>query len=444
MWDADVAAMPRWQARVWTGLRIAYALVQEFAGGELNLRAMSLVYTTLLSLVPLLALAFTVFKAFGAYKYLEPALLNALAPLGPKAGEVVGRIIEFVGNVKVGVMGAVGLALLIYTSVSLMQKIEGAFNYTWHVRYQRRLIHRYRDYLAALIVGPVLVIVAFGITANILDNPWVQGVLAFAPVGALYALVTSVLPYLLVIAAFSVFYILIPNTRVRWWPAVVGALVAGALWETVGWGFTAFIVGSARYDAIYSALASLVLFMVWIYVSWLILLIGAAIAYYVQNPEYLTGGEHQFRLSNMLEERLALVAMFLVGQRYYDQGEPWTVEDLAHHCRVPADAMAAVIEPLESDGLLARTDDEPPALLPGTPPDTTPVKRILDAIRGARGVPALVRMPTHPQVARLVHEVDAAVDGLLQHRTLKDLVQAGENNGDPRATRTIGDGAGST
>lgn len=427
LWSVQLDKMPRWRARLWFGLRVAYVLVQELARGELSLRAMSLVYTTLLSLVPLLALAFTVFKAFGAYTYLEPALMNALTPLGPKAGEVVGRIIGFVGNVKVGVMGAVGLALLIYTSVSLMQKIEGAFNYTWHVRYQRRLIHRYRDYLAALIVGPVLVVVAFGLTANVLKNPWVQGLLAFAPVGALYALVTSVLPYLLVIVAFTVFYVLIPNARVRWWPAIVGAVVAGALWESVGWGFTAFVVSSARYDAIYSAFASLVLFMLWVYISWLILLVGAAIAYFVQHPDYLVSGEHDFHVSNMLAERLALATMFLVGRRYYNQRQPWTLEELAHHCHVPADAMASVIERLERDGLLVRTDDEPPGLLPGTPPDTTPIRRILDAIRG-RTIPPMVRMPMHPQVAKLVREVDAAVDGLLHQRTLKDLVQAGEND----------------
>jgi membrane protein len=427
VWLVNVDQLPRLKRWAVMSLRIGHAVVRELLEGHLNLRAMSLVYTTLLSLIPLLALAFTIFKAFGAYRYLEPLLANTLAPLGPKANEIVSGIINFVANVKVGVMGAVGVAMLLYTSVSLMQKIERSFNYAWHVRYHRRLIDRYRDYLAALMVGPVLVVVAFGITANILANTFVQRLLAFAPVGALYTMVTTLLPFLLVVAAFTVFYVLIPNTRVKLRAAFAGAMFAAVMWEVVGWVFTAFIAGSARYDIVYSALAGLIVFMVWIYISWLILLVGAVIAYYVQNPEHLAAGEHEVRLSNVLAERLALGAMYLIGQRYYDQEKPWTVDDLAHHCHVPADAMASVVEPLEHRGLLAHTDDDPPALLPATPPDTTPVKRILDVIRSDRGSGAitLARVPTHPQVAKLFSEVDSAVDNMLHDRTLKDLVEAG-------------------
>jgi len=114
-------------------LRVCYIMVRELATGELNLRAMSLVFTTLLSLVPLIAVAFSVLKAFGVHNQIEPLLLSVLEPLGTKGVEITTNIIGFVQNVKVGVLGSVGVAMLFYTIIALVQKVENAFNFVWRV-----------------------------------------------------------------------------------------------------------------------------------------------------------------------------------------------------------------------------------------------------------------------------------------------------------------------
>ncbi len=142
IWDAPLATMPHWKTQFVGGARLLIVLLRDLLSEQLTLRAMSLVYTTLLSIVPLLALSFSVLKAFGVHDQSEPALRGFLAPLGEKAGEISERIIEFVGNINVGVLGSVGFALLIYTSVSLVHKLEGAFNRIWHVAEPRGVAMR--------------------------------------------------------------------------------------------------------------------------------------------------------------------------------------------------------------------------------------------------------------------------------------------------------------
>ena len=153
-------------------------LFRDVTNGQLTLWAMSLVYTTLLSFVPLLALSFSVLKAFGVHNQVTPMLHRLLAPLGANADELSQRIIQFIDNTNVGVLGSVGLALLLYTVVSLVQKIEESFNFIWHVSEPRSITDRFSLYLSVLLVGPILVFAAIGITAAALNIEIVREFLA--------------------------------------------------------------------------------------------------------------------------------------------------------------------------------------------------------------------------------------------------------------------------
>jgi membrane protein len=160
IWRNRPGATSAWETRALHLVRLAIVLVRDLAQGQLTLRAMSLVYTTLLSIVPLLALSFSVLKAFGVHNQAEPMLRKFLAPLGEKGEEVSHQIIGFIQNMNVGVLGSVGLALLLYTSVSLIQKIEESFNHIWHISHARNLGERFSRYLSVLLVGPILLFLA--------------------------------------------------------------------------------------------------------------------------------------------------------------------------------------------------------------------------------------------------------------------------------------------
>ena len=325
--------------------------------GQLTLRAMSLVYTTLLSLVPLLALSFSMLKAFGIHNQLEPLLLKFLAPLGEQGTELATQIVQFVENIGVGVLGSLGLLLLVYTVVSLIQKVEASLNFIWHVNSVRNLSQRLSGYLSVVMVGPLLVVTALGITASTMNTGLVQQIVAIEPFGSLVIGLTKLVPYILVIGAFSATYILIPHTNVKWRSALLGGLIAGVLWETVGWGFASFIVGSAKYEAVYSGFAILILFLFWLYLNWLVLLLGASIAFYHQNPAYQASGTIHKPLGNRAKELLALEILRLIGKAYQDGDRKWTLENLLEDISLPMESVNEILQKLLSRKLLVNAGD---------------------------------------------------------------------------------------
>jgi membrane protein len=428
IWDVEMASLPPWKVRLIKVARLIYAVIRDLVDGQISLRAMSLVYTTLLSLVPLLAISFSVLKAFGVHNQVEPLLLNFLEPMGEKGVEITEQVIGFVENVQAGVLGVVGLGLLIYTVVSLLQKVERAFNTIWHVSHERPFARRFSEYLSVIIIGPVLVFSALGITASVMSATVVQEIAAIQPFGALLNAAARLVPYGLIATAFTFIYIFMPNTKVRLRSAFVGALVAGILWETTGWAFASFVVGSAKYTAIYAAFATLIVFMIWLYLSWLILMVGANIAFYHQHPEYLATERGTMKLSSRMKEKIALLITFLVGGSYYHGRPAWSAEGLAERLRVPVDAAQSVIQALELRGLLKRTSDEPPSYLPARPPETTAVKDVLDAVReaGEEAPLNLERLPSESAVEELMDRLDQALAEAFAGRTLKDLAVAEE------------------
>lgn len=420
----SLSAYPRWQASLIWLARLFYVIGRDLADGQLTLRAMSLVYTTLLSLVPLLAVSFSVLKAFGVHNQIEPLLLNLLAPLGEKSGEITENIIRFVENMKVGVLGAVGLALLFYTVIALMQKIERAFNYTWRVSQNRPLAQRFSGYLSVIIIGPVLVFSSLALTASVMTTDVYKAIAAIEPFGSLLQLLTSLAPYFMIIGAFTFIYVFIPNTRVKLSSAFVGALVAGVLWQTTGWGFATFIATSGKYTAVYSAFATLILFMIWLYLGWLILLLGASISFYHQQPENLRMRRRDPRLSNRVRERLALLAMEQIARNLYAGEKPCTAQQLARALNTPHGILVTVMEALEQQGLLKKSDDRNPVYLPTRPLDRLTVLEVWQAIRSAYEEHGMEPppLPPHSRLAELDQELDEALAQVLGRRTLSELV----------------------
>jgi membrane protein len=430
IWGQDVEAMPRWKAALIGFVRVLYGVGRTLATGDLNMRAMSLVYTTLLSMIPLLAISFSVLKGFGFHnEIIEGMLLPALEPFGDKGVEITERILEFVEKTRAGVLGAVGVLFLVYTVISLTQKIEGAFNYTWRITVSRTLARRFSDYLSVILVGPVLVISAMGATATIMSTSVVTTLAAIEPFGYLIEFATKLIPYAFIVLAFTFVYSFIPNTKVKITSAFVGALISGVLWETVGWAFASFVVSSTKYSDIYSGLATPIIFMIWLYLSWLILLIGATISFYHQNPEYLISQERGEGLSNRVKEKLALMVGALIVDNYYANRPAWTLDSLSRKLGVPALSVEPIIDSLEKGGLLKRTDDVPATFLPARPLEATGVGDLLDAVRSAEEQSYLdfEGLRSMAGVSNVIEHLDEASRKALSGRTIKDLGTPGDD-----------------
>lgn len=428
LWETNLSTLTGHKAFLVKSLRLLSVAIHEFTEGQMTLRAMSLVYTTLLSIVPLLAISFSVLKAFGVHNdILAPFLIKFLAPLGPKGEEISARIIGFVQNMKVGVLGSVGLGMLFYTVISVIQKVEKSFNTIWRIRKARSLSRRFSDYISVIIIGPVLIFSAIGLTATLMSNTIVQKIISLEPFGTLFYFVVGKSPYLMVCAAFTFLYMFIPNTRVKFKSALVGGVIAGILWETAGWAFASFIVSSAKYAAIYSGFAILIMFMLWLYFSWLILLVGAQISFYHQYPHFLTPNTKIFRLSNRLRERLALMIMYFIGYNYFHNKRHWTLDDLVNRLELPVDTISDLITLLEQDGLVLETGDDPPAYLPARAIEKIKLNDLLNAVRIAEKETLSVekRVASIPEVDNIIGNIDNAFDTALGQTTLRDLVLSG-------------------
>jgi membrane protein len=426
LWGEDLGTASALRRQLVHALRMVYAVGRDLAEGQLTLRAMSLVYTTLLSVVPLLALSFSVLKAFGVQNQVRPTLLTLLEPLGEKGVEITNQVIGFVNNIKVGVLGALGLGLLIYTVITLLQKIELSFNFVWRVKSARPLAQRFSQYLSVLLTGPLLIFSAVGVTAAFFGSSAVQALIAIEPLGTLVKFVTTLLPFLFVIAAFGFIYVLMPNTRVRVRSALVGATVAGILWQTLGWGFAAFIVGSTKYTAIYAGFAIVIFSMIWLYLNWLIVLIGASIACYHQYPALLVTPRREFQLSNRVKEKMALLIATFIGRNYYTNAPAWSLEALAARLGVPVMSIEIVLAALQRAGYITDTADDPPLYLPARSFETISVKELLDTLRAAEEEPSQSAeiLPHEVEVERLLARVDEAVDASLSGSSLRDLAMA--------------------
>jgi membrane protein len=230
-------------------------------------------------------------------------------------------------------------------------------------------------------------------------------------------------PYAVIIASFTILYMIIPNTRVRLKPALIGGVFAGVLWAGGGSLFTSFIVSVSRYEAIYAGFAIVLVAMIWLYLSWSILLLGAQLAFYVQHPEYLPLGQRAPSASNATRERLALSVMLSVGRDFEKPGHGWRIESLAASLRVPRHQLEPVVTALIDEGLLTRTREN--RLIPARDLRRIGVAEILASVRSsARDSHHEFDDEWNATVASVAGEVERAIRDVLGERTLADLVDA--------------------
>jgi membrane protein len=401
-------------------LRNLYAVLRDIISGQLTLRSMSLVFTTLLSVVPLVAFSFSVLKGLGVHKELESKLYTILEPLGDKGVEITDKLMMLVNNVNGSVLGGIGLAFFIYTAISMVQKIEESFNYVWYVSKPRSFSRRFTEYMLILLIAPVAIAIVLGTLASLQNEAIVQWAAQNAILSPIFAATSKLTPFLVVTAVFTALYKYMPNTEVRFRSALVGGLTGGFLWAALGLIFAAFIANSARTQAIYASFAIAITTLFWLYLNWLILLIGSQLAFYFQNPAYMRIGRREPRLSNAMRERLALNIMLIVGAAFRDSNKSIDQRSLSEELRIPSITVMPIIAGLKEAGLLTLTEQD--ALLPGREMSRIKLSDILDVVR-IEGETGSYRDPKWAAAIESLGEtIDAAVGSTLGDKSLSNLL----------------------
>ncbi|GAB1262478.1 YihY/virulence factor BrkB family protein [Aurantivibrio plasticivorans] len=409
---------------LWHTSRVLFAAIRDLFSGNITLHAMGLVYTTILSIVPFLALSFSVLKGFGVHNQLEPLLNTLTEPLGSQGPELVANIVGFVDNFKVGVLGSVGLGLLIYTVISLVQKVENSFNQIWRVSQPRTIGQRFSNYLSVIIIGPVLVFSALGATGTLMNSAIMTYLLEIGPLGWLFATFSRMTPYFMIIGLFTFLYTFIPNTKVKIRYAFIGGITGGILWQTVGFAFAKFFAVSASqgsYAAIYSGFAIGIVSLWWLYLCWLILLFGASVAFYAQHAMQIT----RSRVNNPsaeIDEHTGLSMMYRVAKQFDGDGGGLSISEMESNLSVGPEAINRIYQKLVDNGFLIQGGDGGDKLFPAKALDHILICDLLKALRQSDN-PLPASLKQDHNVLQLTQKIEQSYQQIFDDLTLAQWVR---------------------
>lgn len=422
---ADRPAQNRWRRAGMRALQIAYAVVRDLTQGNLSLRAMSLVYYTVIAFVPLLALAFAVLKGLGVHNELEPTLLGLLQPfMGEYSVEIAENIVGFVDNVRVDVLSVVSIGVLLYTVLTMMQRIELSFNYIWSVPKARKLGSRVSEYLFAIVVAPLLILVSVGIASYVNTVFFVRLLESLPTGGTILQFIGMITPFLFMSLAFAMAFIFIPNTYVRFRSAFIGGVVTTIAWNVMGWIFQNFITQYSANAVIYAAFFAVILLMLVIYLGWLMLLIGSSVAFYHQHPSKTYSGREPPKLSLRMKEELDLTMAYLIVKRFQQGVEPWSADELQAYTRMSPAMIESGLNILMAIEFIRATDENPPCYLPVSTVDNCKLHELRRKLRAYSKDHADTRSCCEEQmlIRKILDQADESWAETCGDTTLPDLI----------------------
>jgi len=357
-------------------IRVPLAAVFSFQRNECVQKAAALTFSTLLAFIPLLAIMFALLKGLGVHNTIEPLLLKHLS-VGSE--EVVPKIIGYINNTNVGRLGSVGLVMLVFTVLALISNIEKSFNSLWSVNETRSLFRRFADYFSVVTLGPLFLLAAISMNTSLRNQHLVQWLLDKPVFGDMLLLLFEVLPFVVIWAAFIFLYMFIPNTKVNIIAAIIGGVSAGTLWLITQWGYVTFQYGVAKYNAIYGTMAALPIFMIWVYLSWMIALLGLQVCWAHQNRKRL--GRLLWRQDAVSWQPLQVLEILLLVYNRFVRGEHcWSVEDLLEQLDMPRNVAQEVIAHLQEQGVLmlaCEETSERDVVVPTVPLDALDLRQVL-------------------------------------------------------------------
>ncbi len=413
VWREDLHELPRLKSALYKVARFLEHVFRSFTEDHCLLRASALTYTSLLSLIPLLALMFAILKGLGVQRRLEPFLVERLT-IGSE--ELAARIMEYIDRTNVGSLGVVGVVTLVITSVLVLKNVERSFNWIWKVKKGRSWTRMVSDYLSVLMITPICALLALSLTTYFSSDSFAQWMEAHWLMGGVLRFLIKASPYVVMWIAFAVFYLFMPNTRVNLASALVGGVVGGTLWQLTQWGYIRYQFGMGQYNAIYGALSQLPILFVWIYVSWVIVLLGAEIAFAHENLERYT--EKKALSFQRLEPPgvEALRVLKAVGDRFVQGRDPFTVEELSRELSMPRSRLESRLGRLEDLGWIAPWREAASVVLFRCPPDRMPLHKILELAANGHGTDA------SDPVSEVLCKANAGLRGSIGDLTVHDLL----------------------
>ena len=384
IWKIRVKQLPHGRALLIRALRVLILTFRGLTRDRWQQRASALTYYSMLSIVPALAMAFGIAKGFG----LEEALKGVIYTRLEGQEEVVDRVLDFsrtlLENVRGGLMAAIGLAILFFAIFRLLAQIERALNDVWGIRRSRSTGRKIIDYLAIALICPFFLIVTSTINVFINSNLQlvIQKVDLLGAVGPLIFLLLTLMPYLAVWITFAFIYKFMPNTEISLQSSILASIIAGTAFQLFQGVYIKFQLSISSYNTVYGSFAALPLFIIWLQISWLIVLIGAGISSAHQNVDSYEYDPDRLSFSDAFKQRLALVLMHHIIKRFI-QGEGGTVGGFSRELEVPAPLINRTLSDMAEAGLVSEVipqNSGPIEYRPALDTDLITIKLVIDRL----------------------------------------------------------------
>lgn len=389
LWQIRTQELPRLKAFWVRLLRIMILTSQGFTKSQIQQGASSLTYYTLLGLVPIAAMVIGLSRGF----LFEDRLKEIIYQKFPEQEFILQKIFEFaeasIQQAHQGILAGLGLVLLFWSAIKILRTLEIVMNKIWDVTKSRSLARQFSDYLAMILICPVLVLASTSVTIYLSAKVAALGeqVSLFKEIGPVLFPFLNLLPYLLTSLLFTFVYIFMPNMRVRFVPALIAGLVTGCVYQLIQWAYLKFQIGVSTYSAIYGTFAALPLFLIWLHLSWVIILLGSKIAFAVQNVDAYEFVTEEFSLNHKTTEISSLLITRFCIKHFLNEAPPPTVMEISDALSIPLVLSSHLVNDLVDAGVLtevALEKDEVFGYQPAKSVDHLTIKRVLDMIE-ARG-----------------------------------------------------------
>jgi membrane protein len=410
-----------------TQLRILLLAVRRFSEDKCELRASALTFYTLLSIVPVVAMAFGVAKGFGLEKILETQLLAKLEGQPEVAERILGFARTLLENTKGGAIAGVGVALLFWSVIKVLGNIESSFNDIWGIKKARSFGRKLADYLSVTMICPVLLIAASSVTVLLTTQitSMLERLSFLGYAAGVIIFLLGLLPYAVIWVLFTFMYVFMPNTKVQLKSGLWGGIAAGTVYQLVQFAYIKFQIGVSSYGAIYGSFAALPLFLVWLQLSWLIVLFGAEVSFARQNVAAYEFEPDCSKLSQSFQRTVALLITQHCVKAFLDGKHAPTAEEISRTLEIPIRLARATLFELTEAKVLSEvftSEGADMAYQPGCRLEELTVAKILARLdrQGLEAIP-IGEMEKLDKLRDIVRRLDDAMEKSPANLQIQDL-----------------------
>jgi membrane protein len=427
IWRIRLADLPFGKSFLIKQLRIIILAFRGYDEDRCLLRASSLTFYTLLSIVPVAAMFFGVAKGFGFAKRLEKELYDKF----PGQEEVLSQVINFSNSLleqtQGGLIAGIGMLVLFWAVLKVLGHIEMALNDIWGIKEQRSWGRKFSDYLSIMLISPVLVLMSGSATVFITTQleQITQKVALLGVFSPLISFLLKFMPYVLIWVLFTILYIIMPNTKVNFKAGLLGGVVAGTLYQIAQWGYISFQIGAAKYNAIYGSFAALPLFLMWLQISWWIVLFGAELSFANQNVDTYEYEPDCLKVSSGFKKLLTLQIIHLLIKNFANGEKPLSDSQISTQLQMPIRLVHNILFGLVESGLVSETKtkiDRELAYQPARDINKLTIQYVLEALEqnGIDTIP-VAKTEDHQALSDALKNFSGAMESSPANKLLKDI-----------------------